>query len=109
VSTAAGDAFALEAAAEGRVRASGPLTFATARAARGAGLALLQSGAGAAPALEIDCSGLGASDSAGLAVLLDWLAVAKHAGRPLRFIQLPQQLTALARISNVEQLLTRGV
>ena len=108
MNAAAATGFSLTAGTDGRVLAAGPLTFATARAARSAGLALLGGPGGSAP-LEIDCSGLGASDSAGLAVMLDWLAIAKHAGRALRFAQLPPPLAALARISDVEQLLTRGV
>ena len=108
MSAPAASAFTLSAVAEGRLAAAGPLTFATARLARAAGLALL--GAAAAPQrFEVDCAGLGATDSAGLAVLLDWLAAAKGAGRSLHFLALPQGLAALARISEVEQLLVRGV
>ena len=100
--------FSLSAAADGRFAAAGPLTFASARLARLAGLAVLNDAA-APPRLEIDCAGIGASDSAGLAVMLDWLAAAKLAGRSLQFLALPQGLAALARISDVEQLLVRGV
>lgn len=101
-------AFSLSAGVAGRLAAVGPLTFATARQARLTGLAVLDAPE-AAPQLEIDCAGLGVTDSAGLAVMLDWLAAAKRAGRSLRFLGLPQELAALARISDVEQLLTRGV
>ena len=59
--------------------------------------------------LEVDCAGISASDSAGLAVLLDWLGAAKRAGRSLRYRQLPAGLMALGRISEVEVLLERGV
>ena len=59
--------------------------------------------------LRSTARGIGVTDSAGLAVLLDWLAAAKRAGRSLHFLGLPQDLAALARISDVEQLLTRGV
>ena len=62
----------------------------------------------AADAGEIDCRGITTSDSAGLAVLLEWLSVAKRMGRSLRYAQLPEGLAALARISDVEQLLERG-
>ena len=101
-------AFSLSAAANGRFAATGPLTFATARQARLEGLAALNA-PDAAQQLEIDCSALGVTDSAGLAVMLDWLAPAKRAGRSLRFLSLPKDLGALARISDVEQLLSRGV
>lgn len=87
--------------------AQGPLTFATARAAAELGTQALQ--AAPAGALVIDCAGVSACDSAGLAVLLEWLACARRTGRALRFDQLPQELSALARISDLEELLTRGV
>jgi phospholipid transport system transporter-binding protein len=98
--------FRLAALTEGRLAASGPLTFGTARAARLAGLEALRSGA---QPLQIDCAGVTASDSAGLAVLLDWLAAAKLAGRQLQLRALPPGLLALGRISEVEQLLSAGV
>jgi phospholipid transport system transporter-binding protein len=92
---------------EGRVTVEGPLTFATARSARDLGRPILA--AGGTAALEFDCARVTASDSAGLAVLLDWLRTAKHAGRPLRYSHLPEGIVALARISEVEELLSRGV
>ena len=59
--------------------------------------------------LEVDCSGITHSDSAGLAVLLDWMAVMKREGRPLCFASLPSGLLAVARISGVEEMLQKGV
>jgi len=100
-------AFRLAAEAPGTLSARGPLTFRTARRACEQGAAALANAAGAR--LEIDCRGITASDSAGLAVLLEWLSVTKRAGRSLRYAQLPQGLAALARISDVEDLLARGV
>jgi ABC-type transporter Mla MlaB component len=44
-----------------------------------------------------------------LTVLLDWLALAKKEGRSLRFLNLPQGLLAIARISEVDELLQSGV
>ena len=99
--------FGLAAAGDGRYTAAGPLTFATARRAAELGAQLVSGASGVA--LEIDCAGVTASDSAGLAVVIDWLAAAKRAGRALRCTQLPPGLTALARISDVEELLDRGV
>jgi phospholipid transport system transporter-binding protein len=100
-------AFRLAAGAPGTLSAQGPLTFASARRASELGAAAL---AHAAPGrLEIDCRGITASDSAGLAVLLEWLSVARRTGRSLRYAQLPQGLAALARISDLEELLERGV
>lgn len=99
--------FRLAAAGSGRFTAEGPLTFASARQARELGLKALQGAE--TPRLEVDCQGITNSDSAGLAVLLDWLAVAKALGRSLAFRHLPPGLAALGRISEVTELLERGV
>lgn len=99
--------FSLAADGSGCFLAKGPLIFGTARGARELGLDALE--AGSDGALLIDCQGITASDSAGLAVLLDWLAAARAQGRSLRFTHLPQGLAALGRISDVNELLERGV
>ena len=100
--------FTLAAGEGGRILAEGPLTFASARRARELGLDAIHR-ATADRALVIDCQGVTVSDSAGLAVLLDWLALARAQGHSLRFAHLPQGLAALARISEVNELLERGV
>jgi phospholipid transport system transporter-binding protein len=56
----------------------------------------------------IDLAGVTGSDSSGLALLIEWLSVAKAAGRALRYENLPSQLQQLARLSEVEELLVRG-
>jgi phospholipid transport system transporter-binding protein len=88
-----------------RFAARGALTFATARQACALGEQTLAGAASAA----IDCNGISSSDSAGLAVLLQWLGSARDAGRHLRYANLPPGLTALAEISEVTQLLDSGV
>jgi phospholipid transport system transporter-binding protein len=98
--------FTLEATAAGRFSAAGPLTFATARRACELGEHSLA--AARAGALEISLGGITTADSAGLAVLLDWLGLARRAGRTLRFTELPQGLVALASISEVREMLERG-
>ena len=99
--------FRLEGSGEGRLAAHGVLTFASARAARMLGLAALRDGGRGA--LEIDCQGVESADSAGLAVLIDWLGAARQAGRSLRYLGLPEDLSALARISQIEEFLAKGV
>lgn len=104
--TTASASFELSSSSPDRCDARGALTFATARRARKQGLlALARAGTG----LTIDCSAISHADSAGLAVLLDWLAQAKRSGRTLRLHQLPQGLLALARISAVDELLLKGL
>lgn len=105
--TSSSTSFEIVAGADGRSHVRGVLTFATARRARDEGL--LKFRTCSARSCEVDCSGITASDSAGLTVMLDWLALAKHDGRSLRFVNLPEGLLAIARISDVEGLLQRGV
>ncbi len=91
----------------GRLEVTGALTFATARKARQRGLHLLS--VSSVRDLEVDCSGISASDSAGLTVLLDWLAYAKREGRSLHLRNLPEPILAVARISDVAEMLEAGV
>ncbi|HVN47059.1 MAG TPA: STAS domain-containing protein [Steroidobacteraceae bacterium] len=100
-------AFRLSAGAAGTLSAEGPLSFATARDACALGIAALTAAGGRT--LEIDCRGITRSDSAGLAVLLEWLAAARRCGKSLHYTHLPEGLAALARISEVQELLERGV
>ena len=94
--------FEIDVTSPGRFAARGALTFANAKRARGEGLHVLRTST--ARDLEVDCSGITHSDSAGLAVLLDWMAVMKREGRPLCFASLPPSLLAVARISGVEEM-----
>lgn len=97
----------LQERAPGQFAAKGPFTFGTARLAREAGLAAF--GATSSKSIQVDCSGITSSDSAGMSVLLDWLAFAKHSGRSLHFGCLPEQVQAIARITDVLELLEKGV
>jgi phospholipid transport system transporter-binding protein len=101
------NSFEIVAGADGRSYVRGSLTFATARRARAEGVQKFRECG--ARACEVDCSGITVSDSAGLTVLLDWLALAKRDGRSLRYLNLPGDLLAIARISEVDGLLQRGV
>lgn len=89
--------------APGRYGVRGALTFATARQALDAGLQALAAASDAS--IEVDCAEVGVSDSAGLAVLVEWLAWARRSGRELRFSNLPEALCAIARICEIEGLL----
>ena len=98
------DTLAIEESGPGQLRVGGALTFRTAtRAAREGERHLASS---SAPELTIDCAGVQDADSAGLAVLLEWVAIARRHGRRLHFIHLPPAIVAVAAISEVEHLLT---
>jgi phospholipid transport system transporter-binding protein len=90
--------------ATGRIVVTGELTFATARDARELGVLVLESSR--AERLVIDCAAVSRADSAGLAVLLDWLAWGRRHSRPMALENLPPSLIAIARISEVDGLLT---
>jgi phospholipid transport system transporter-binding protein len=55
--------------------------------------------------MEIDLSTVPESDSAGLALLLEWLRAAREAKQQIQFANIPAQISALARISEVDDLL----
>jgi phospholipid transport system transporter-binding protein len=94
----------LEALGGERYRVSGVLDAATAP------LLLEQSAErfDTAPGVQIhvDLGGVSEGDSAGLALLLEWLRIARHRQQTIDFVNLPAQVAALARISEVEELLS---
>lgn len=94
---------ALVEATPGRIAVNGPLTFVTASQAREAGLEAIASAN--AEELQVDCTAVKESDSAGLVVLLDWLATAQRRGISLRFVNLPSRLLAIAQISEIGSML----
>jgi len=57
------------------------------------------------PEVYVDLGGVTDSDSAGLALLIEWLKLAHQQRRTMHFVDLPAQIAALARISEVEDLL----
>ena len=58
--------------------------------------------------IEIDLSGVAESDSAGLALLLEWVTWANHTVREIRFEGMPERVVAIAKTTEVDQLLSRG-
>jgi phospholipid transport system transporter-binding protein len=87
----------------GRVVVTGELTFASAREARQIGVLVLESSR--ADRIVFDCGSVTRADSAGLAVLLDWLAWGRRKSRRVTLENLPASLLVIARISEVDGLL----
>jgi len=61
--------------------------------------------------LEIDLHGVRRANSAGLALMLEWLELARRYGVSLQFQSPPESLMRLAAVTNVAELLpvvTRG-
>ncbi len=100
----AGESAALAATGPGAFAVTGAVTFATAGA-------LLEAGrtgfAGQAP-VAVNLKGVSRVDSAGLALLLEWLREARAGQRAMTFTGLPDKLLAIARLSGVDGLLTDG-
>jgi phospholipid transport system transporter-binding protein len=84
-----------------RSRVLGTLHFTTVTKLLDAGSEAIANGR----ASVIDLSGVKDSDSSGLALLIEWMSVAKAARRTLRYENMPVQLHQLARLSDVEELL----
>jgi phospholipid transport system transporter-binding protein len=91
----------------GHITLRGRLALDTATYAYEQGLAIIQ--AEREERIEIDCSRVTKVDSAGLAVLIDWMAAARVQGHRLCVTHVPAELAALAKISEVEEILERGV
>lgn len=91
----------LDALGGGRFRVSGVLDATT------AGEVLRQSEQRFADAerLDVDLGGVAESDSAGLALLIEWVRWARQGQRQICFANVPAQINALAKISEVEDLL----
>lgn len=91
----------VETTADG-LRVEGDLTFATVAALLTASRPLFSGGSGD---LRVDLSGVSRADSAGLALLIEWLRLARGAGRTLRFQAVPAQMQAIAAASGLSDFL----
>ena len=58
--------------------------------------------------LEIDLSGVSHADSAGLALLIEWLKNARSQHLKIKYLSMPLQLTALAEISEIKDFFDRA-
>lgn len=58
--------------------------------------------------ITVDLAGVTESDSAGLALLLEWINWAKYYVHEIRYRNIPDQIKAIAEISEVEDMLHAG-
>lgn len=96
--------FELNDLGDGRFSLSGAMSFDTAEQILRASESLFEQH----NRLELDLSGVTDTDSAGLALLLEWVTWANHTVREIRFAGMPEKIMAIARTTEVEGLLTRG-
>jgi phospholipid transport system transporter-binding protein len=87
----------------GRYKVTGDLDFNSVAPLVADG-ARLFAGAGVGP-LDIDLAEVGQANSAGLALLFEWLDQARGRGQALRFTSFPHSLARIAAITNLTGLL----
>ena len=96
--------FTFEDLGQGRFALSGEMTFDTAEKILRMSEDLFEEHT----QLEVDLADVTASDSAGLALLLEWVTWANHSVREIRFTSIPEKIYAIAKTTEVEPLLARG-
>jgi len=96
--------FSLQDQGEGRFLLTGSMTFATVSEILRASEDPFEEHT----SIEVDLSGVTATDSAGLALLLEWITWANHTVREIRFIDTPEKIDAIAKTTEVDNLLKRG-
>lgn len=91
----------LEHASGSRFRLSGELSYATVPDLSGAAAALFA----AEPVLHIDLQGVQRSDSAGVALLVEWMRLAHQRQCEIQYLNIPAQMLAIARVSSLDHIL----
>ncbi len=86
----------------GGFRVSGELVFDTVPALLDQGRALFD---GDAADVELDFNGVTRADSAGVALLIEWMRMAHRRHRNIAFRNVPDQMIAIARVSGVDAVL----
>ncbi|MFL6649064.1 MAG: lipid asymmetry maintenance protein MlaB [Sulfurifustis sp.] len=83
---------------DGMLSASGSLTFETVPGLLDQTQKWLQEPGGA---ITVDLKGVTRADSAGLALLVEWLRLARLKNRPLTFSNVPDQVCSLIRVNSL--------
>ena len=96
--------FELEDLGDGRFVLSGDMTFDTAERILHASEEPFEEHT----RIEVDLSNVSKADSAGLALLLEWITWANHTVREIRFVDMPERVLDIAKTTEVESLLVRG-
>jgi phospholipid transport system transporter-binding protein len=56
--------------------------------------------------VTVDLRGVTRSDSAGLALLVEWLRESEIGGNTIKFVNVPAQLLSIARVCGLEDILS---
>jgi phospholipid transport system transporter-binding protein len=86
---------------DGTFSLSGELSFASVPEVWKAAESLFEG----ASQFEIDLSEVTRSDSSGLALLVEWARYARREGKEIRFVRVPDQMIAIARVSGLDRVL----
>jgi phospholipid transport system transporter-binding protein len=92
----------LAGAGPGRFELAGTIGFADAARLLAEGDAAF----GSLESVEVDLAQVTRADSAGLALLIEWLLAARAAGKAFRYCNVPPAVVSLAGISDVAELLS---
>jgi phospholipid transport system transporter-binding protein len=95
----------LQAQSDGLFLLSGELSFSSVPGMLSESQRLLAGHSDSISALTIDLQGVGRSDSAGIALLVEWARNAHSKNIEITFINMPAQMLALARLSGLEAVL----
>ncbi|WP_206609501.1 STAS domain-containing protein [Thiohalobacter thiocyanaticus] len=86
---------------DARLRVEGDLSFYSVPALQEQAAPLFA----AAAELDVDLSGVERADSAGLALLIEWMREARRLDKPLRLLNMPAQMLDIARVSSLDEIL----
>lgn len=84
-----------------RILVSGELSFDTAVS----GIEMTEELFTQTSVLDVDLGEVIHSDSAGLALLIEWMRQAQKLNKPIRYFNMPAQMLAMAEASGLEELL----
>lgn len=87
--------------AEGEFQLEGCLNLATVTSVLAQAIAPFKE----ATAIKVDLSVVSQSDSAGLALLVEWMRIAAAANKPISFHAVPKQMLAIARATGLTDIL----
>ena len=98
----ASSSFELSDLGDGRFALLGDMSFQTVEQIRRASEKLFN----AQTSVEVDLSRVEKTDSAGLALLLEWISWARISDVEIRFSDIPEKVLAIAQTTEVDDLLT---
>jgi phospholipid transport system transporter-binding protein len=91
----------LEAVTAGRLKLVGELSFRSVPELLDTAPAMI----GEVPEITVDLADVQRSDSAGVALLVEWMRAVRRQGRSITYLNIPSQMLAIARVSSLDSVL----